>query len=140
MGGKDKSVKVPLDIATAEVNNWLDAKRITEKKRQEYADFIENLIEGVMEGFLVVNSDNTLTQKLAFPILDENQSEVLNSLNYKFRISEADKIKYRKSVQKDDNGFMLTLLALTDAPRGHITLLDSSVDKPLADAIALFFL
>jgi hypothetical protein len=137
----EKSIsKVSTEIARKEVDKWLDAKRIPLKRRIENQVFIDNLIEGVEEGNLIVNEDNSLTQKLAFPIENENGQVVCEVLNYKFRITENDKLKYRKSLQKDDNSFMLTLMALTDAPRGHLTALDSSVDKTLADTIALFFL
>lgn len=129
--------KVELDVATITIEDWLDHKKIGPIKREKYSGMIDNLIEAVQTGNLVLNEDKSLTLIPAFPIVGIN-SEIV----FKSRITETDKEKYKKIIKADDfkSSMMIALLALTDIPMGSIKSMDESTDRQVAESIAVFFL
>ena len=66
-------MQVSREVAEKDVQRWLEAKRVRQSKKTLLADNIEVLVEEVMEGFISIDDDCNLTQKLRFPIgLHEN--------------------------------------------------------------------
>jgi hypothetical protein len=131
--------KVDFDTAQNAVNQWLDAKKIRTIKREAHSEYIEDLVSAVQEGVLIVNDDNTLTQKLAFPV---GPDESIDELKYKSRLKGAEMDKRMKGVKPGDGDGRLNAMiaALTGQTINIPRTLDSSTDKSLALSIAVFFL
>jgi hypothetical protein len=134
-------IKIATEVATAEVNKWLDLKKIGEKKREDKKDSIDSMIGAICEGMLTIDDRGTITQKLKFPIKDESGKVELEELKYKPRLSTAQ-------IQACLQGTKLTDLyalpialisALTDQAKTIIKLLDSE-DSSVGQSIANFFL
>lgn len=125
-----------LEVAQNDIQRWLDAKRIPEKKRATMAAMIENMVDAVVNGQLTVDDDGTLVQILQFP------ESGVDKLTYKLRISSHDLEGPKRLVKGEtlDDNLLRILMALTGAPVNTLRKLDLSVDKPLADSIATFFL
>ena len=91
-----------------------------------------------MEGFISIDDDCNLTQKLRFPIgLHENIKE----LNFKSRLKVLEINEFLKNVKQGDNdGRVLAyILAATEQPLGIIQSLDTE-DLGVSQSIAVFFL
>lgn len=122
--------------AQAEIQRWIEAKRIKGAILEAKKPQIEILIQAVQEGDLIVNEDCTLTQNLVFETGGETK------LTYKTRITQADIDKAKENVKGNDfDTFILrTQYALTDAMVNVLRNLDLSTDRVLADTIAVFFM
>jgi hypothetical protein len=134
-------IKVASEIATAEVNKWLELKKIGEKKREDKKDSIDAMIGAICEGLLIIDEKGFITQKLKFQIKDESGKVELEELKYKPRLSTAQ-------IQACLAGTKLTdlyalpialIAALTDQSKSIIKLLDSE-DSSVGQSIANFFL
>lgn len=126
------------EAAKSEVDKWLDFKRYRESKREENKDSIEQLINAVSDGLLILNEDHSWTQKLIFP-LGEN-SEV-KTLKYKPRLNSKLTEPHLKGIKGTDIDARLIgiIAALTDTSKAVIANLDTE-DKGIAQTIAVFFL
>jgi hypothetical protein len=131
--------KVSNEIAVAEVNYWLDAKKIKPSQREEQKDSIEILTEAIMDGSLTLDQEtNVFKYQLLFPLLGE--SPILD-LTFKFRLNDSMVKPYLANVKHTDLTGMINayICALTGKATGIINTIDSS-DKKVARAIAAFFL
>lgn len=131
-------MQVSREVAEKDVQRWLEAKRVRQSKKTLLADNIEVLVEEVMEGFISIDDDCNLTQKLRFPIgLHENIKE----LNFKSRLKVLEINEFLKNVKQGDNdGRVLAyILAATEQPLGIIQSLDTE-DLGVSQSIAVFFL
>jgi hypothetical protein len=131
--------KVNFDLAKAEVDGWLDKKRIPSKKRESLSGMIDNLIDAVVEGDLTIDEETgIMTHTLVVPI---GESEGYKELKYKLRITGKDVEPHKKLIKGSDFGDELTriILALTGAPINVIRQLDMGTDRSIAEAIAVFF-
>lgn len=136
MEGEDQLKQaVSIEVATKDIERWLDSKRISERNRTRQKDEIESLISGVCDGILIVNEDATITQKLLFPINGTSE------LKFKNRITDTQLRPYLKNIPATDIYAQLTgyIAALTETLGGVISLLDTE-DRRYARAIALFFM
>ncbi len=134
-----KTPKVAYDVAKAEIDAWLDQKKVYESTREAYKDNIDLLIDAMMNGDLTRNdSTNVLTHKLLFP--DELGNEVI-SIDYRARLNDNTLKPYMQGVKAGDaDGRLLGLAAaLTSQPKALISKMDSA-DKKIMTAIAIFFL
>lgn len=131
--------KVNRDTATAEVNKWLDAKKITSAKRVTYKDHIESMVDGVMFGTLSIGTDNVITHTLEIPI--EIAGATTNSITYKPRLTVADvKAKTANIKGSDSEGRILAYLsALSGVTVAVLERMDTG-DFGVAGSIALFFM
>jgi hypothetical protein len=129
--------KVNKEMASEEVNSWLDAKKISSKKREVQADTIETLIDAVMEGHLTLKEDKSFDMALKFPLEGE---QPLNVLNFKSRIKTETVARHLQGVKPSDvDGRLLAYVAaLTSQTKALIGKLDTE-DQSLAQAIAVFF-
>jgi hypothetical protein len=131
-------MQVSREIAEADVQRWLDAKRIRQSKKTLLADNVEALIESVMEGFITIDENCNLTQILRFPVgLNEN----VKQLNFKTRLQVLEVSPFLKKVEQGDgDGRVLAyILAATEQPLGIIQSLDTE-DLGVAQSVAVFFL
>jgi len=132
--------KVSEDQARAEVNAWLDAKRVKPPKREAHSDAIDDLVYAMVYGQLTLDSEtNEFNQKLDVPIEGEGASTT--DLKYKFRLRVNETHSKMKGVKANDpDGRVMALVAaLTGKPRAIIGKLDTG-DYSVAQSIALFFL
>lgn len=131
--------KINAETARAEIEKWLDVKRIQATKRENLKPVINILEEAVADGFLTVDEDGTIEQTLIFPIEGEIKTE---TLKYKPRLNTKMLTPYMKGVKSGDQEGRLNahICALTAQPRAVIDTLDNSTDLQTGHAIATFFL
>lgn len=130
------------EVAINDINDWLDAKKVSQKKRATQVEQIENLVSEVEEGNLAYDSDSkVLSYKLKFPLEDESGSYTLSNLDFKYRLTSNDLAPYLKGVKPTDADGRLAayICALTGKAGGYIKKLDTE-DLSVAQSIAVFFL
>lgn len=132
-----KSV-VSEDQARREIAQWLDVKRVSARKREQYKDQEDVLTEAIMAGDLVVG-DNGLELNLLFPT---NDGEGVKVLKFKNRLTVGERQATTKGVAANDSEGRLIayIAALTDQPVGVIKKLESGEDYERASSIAVYFL
>lgn len=130
--------KVDRETAEAEVQKWLENKRIRGNKLESFADNIESLVECVMYGQLLIEEDFSWTHILDIPIPGDVPME---KLSYKPRLTVQETHSKMKGVKGTDvDGRVVALVAaLTGKPSALIGKLDTS-DYSVAQNIAIFFL
>tara|TARA_R110001606_G_scaffold380908_2_gene541724 strand:+ start:3723 stop:4136 length:414 start_codon:yes stop_codon:yes gene_type:complete len=136
--GNEEEFVVDLTTATAEVNAWLDHKKVKTKKRKSYEEQIDNLIEAICTGQLSMNDETfEFTQTLQFPIGKDNR----DTLVYKPRVSVGAFYVHLKGVKADDvDGRIFAYVAgLTGNLVAVITKVDPE-DYDICKDIAVFFL
>jgi hypothetical protein len=129
--------KITPELATDEINKWLDSKKVGSKKRESQSIAIETLAYGMVDGDIYVNADGDIVQKLKFP---ENLGDI-KELVYKKRIS-ANEIEQKQSAAKNINSISLSVVyasALTGVAVGLLKKLDTE-DLNLVSAVAVFFM
>ncbi len=135
---KNLSTKVSADVATKEIDKWLDYKHIKEKKRESFKEQIEALIDAVADGNLILNEKHELVQTLTFPL---DGDLPLKELNYKPRLKVSTIHQHLNGVKSTDADGRICayVAALTSKPKDVIKGLDTE-DYSIAQAIAIFFL
>lgn len=131
--------KLNRESAEAEVNSWLDYKKISDKKRESYKDNIESLIDAMVEGILTLDDkEKVITQGLKFPIGEEMK---VSELKYRPRITVGMVQAHMAGVKATDADGRITayVAALTSQPKELIKKLDTE-DNAVAQSIAIFFL
>lgn len=130
--------KVNIEIATADVERWLNHKKISDKKRASYKANIESLVDAVVAGQMTINEECVITHNLSFEFGEETK---IKSLNYKPRVSIGQVQQYLKDVKSDDADGRIVgyISALTGQPREIVKKLDTE-DYSVAQSIAIFFL
>jgi len=59
--------KVNLEVAKAEFEKWVEAKKIPEKAIEKHEDDAEYIIDAIQSGVLTIDEDSTIIHKLQFP-------------------------------------------------------------------------
>jgi hypothetical protein len=129
---------VSKDIAQADVNKWLDYKKIGESKRNSNQGQIDSLVDAISEGNLIVNEDMSITHVLKFPLDGET---TVTELKYKARMNSEAVLPHLNGVKPTDvDGRMVAYTAaLTSQLKAIIKKLDTE-DSTLAHAVVVFFL
>lgn len=134
--------KIPLQTAQAEVDKWLDFKKVKDQKRENNKEQIELIVDAMCEGTLELD-DKTLvfTHHLSFPLGSSDKEATITKLTYKPRLMVRDINAKMKGVKSGDSDGRIVgyIAALTDQPSGIITSLDTE-DNSLAQQIVAFFL
>lgn len=130
--------KINRETAEAEVNAWLDKKKVFDSTKETQKDFIDILVEAVVQGVLVVETDGKLKHILLFPFGEDTK---ITSLSYHLRLNDKMLKPCLNGVKAGDGDerMLAYIAALTEEPRGLLANLDSA-DKKIATAIAIFFL
>ncbi len=81
------------DAATAEVNKWLDFQGISEKQRTDAVATVNIVVNAVCAGHLIINEDNSLTQKLKHPFGDKVKISELKYKSTPITVREVDSFK-----------------------------------------------
>lgn len=130
---------VNLDVATSEVEMWLDYKKVGSKRRDAREDSIESLIDGVESGILKLNTDTKeWTQTMKFPI---GEGGKITELKYKPRAGVAIIHRHLREVKEGDaDGRLLAYIAvLTGVNKAILGKMDSE-DFSLGQSISIFFI
>jgi hypothetical protein len=128
--------KVNLEVAKAEFEKWVEAKKIPEKAIEKHEDDAEYIIDAIQSGVLTIDDDFTLVHKLEFP------KGELSQLRYKPRVSKGELSASTRGLKADNligEMAICYISCLTGESRGAIRSLDS-VDSSLGEHIAAFFL
>lgn len=131
--------KVNRETAEKEIEQWLDFKKVGARKRESNKEFIEALIDAIVDGVLVIKSDTkVIVHNLKFPTDGE---QPLTTLEYKPRISYSQVKGHLTNVKAGDGDgrFAAYMAALTGQPKAMFEKLDSE-DYTIAQAISLFFI
>src|SRR5690606_13108970 len=126
---------VDFETARADVDRWLDHKRVSPSKRTNMNDSIDTLTDAIMDGYLSIDSECRITQKLRFPL---GEDESIGTLVFKPRLSNMEAKKYLKDIKSSDIDGRLTsyVSALTGVGKDIINKLDSE-DTGIANAVAV---
>lgn len=133
-------MKVSREIAEAEINGWLDYKRVGEKKRETYKDQIDSLVDAICEGFLSLKDDKTFTlvYELREPIGSDSK---ISKLEFKPRLKMGVIHQHLQGVKPSDaDGRVCAYIAaLTSTTKSVLSQMDSE-DYAVPQSIAIFFL
>lgn len=129
---------VARDVASKDIEKWLDYKKVSDRKRTANKESIEVLIDAVEDGILVLNEDYTLTHKLKFPI--ENEIPVTELVYIpRLKVSTVhNKLKGISATSPDER-----VLAYASALTGKVTNIIKDLeteDYSLVQSVVLFFL
>ncbi len=125
----------PLQNSLQEIGNWLDFKKVPQRKRDAYKDAIETLADAISNGSMSISEDNHITYKLNFEVGG------VSELKFKPRLTVSD-VKAKTSTLKtsDAEGRLLAYVsALTEVSVGELSKLDTE-DFSICQSIAVFFL
>lgn len=131
--------KIPKEVAEAEIDKWLDYKKVRPSKRDDKKANIQTLVWAVMDGDLVLGEDFALTQKLLYPISNEIS---IAEIKYKARLDTKTISSYINGSLKQGDFlamFLPYMCALTGQPKAIIQALDTE-DYEIAQSIAIFFM
>ena len=128
-------VKVPMDIAQAEVEAWLDYKAIYPSKRDENRNAIDTVVNAVMYGDAVIGDDKSISVTLKFPVGDTTV------LTLKPRLTVGEVAAVTKNVKPNDIEGRMTayISALTGVLTATLSKMDT-VDSSLLQSVTVFFL
>lgn len=131
--------KVNREQAQSEIDGWLDYKKIGEKKRESNQEFIDSLVEAVVQGYLIVEENHSLTQKLRFAVEGDLGFE---ELTYKPRVNAGIVQMHLQKVKIHDlQGMaMAYACALTDKSSALLKKVEQGEDWSLLQAIVIFFM
>lgn len=131
--------KVPLKVAKKEMDNWLDHKKVKSKKRDDFAEHIETIVEGICDGTLTLDPKTfEFTHKLSFPLGDDGN---ITELKYRSRMMVEEINSRMKGIKANDvdGRIVRYIAALTEQPSAVVSKLDTE-DNSLAQAFVQFFL
>lgn len=132
---------VAYEQAKAEIDAWIEYRKLTPTQIEAHKQSIETLIEGIQYGMLTLK-DNCFTQTLLFPIGKDGQ---IKQLQYGNRVNKLLLAPHLKGVAADDGderliSYLSCLTEKTDGVvRQHLIQLDSQ-DNRIAMSIVVFFL
>ena len=133
---------VTQEVATKEVNSWLDYKHISDADREDFKSHITGLIDSVKDGTLTINQETfEITQKIKFPF--DIGANVLSELKFKARATTGEitaKIEGMKVAASNGDGRLKAILCvLTGQSWGAIGKMDT-VDTKVSNNVVVFFL
>jgi len=122
--------------AEKEVNSWLDYKKVSPKKRETLKGNIAYLVEAMMEGLLVLDSETFVFEHtLKFPVGETKKLKYKPRLTIKEIQDRTQNIKISGPLEQS----IAYISALTGQPSSIIKEMDSE-DNTLADYLSFFFM
>lgn len=130
--------KIARDKAQAEIESWLEYKKVGDKKREVGKDYIDLLIDSLAEGDIILKEDKSIEHMLKFPLEGE---ETVSKLVYKPRIKVQTIQAHMNGVKASDGDgrILATIAAISSSPKAIIQKLDTE-DYGIATGVAYFFL
>lgn len=128
-------VEQDFDSAVEKVHQWLDSKKVSRRKQQEYEGQIKVIAREIADGWAYINPDQKIVQKLKFPVTDKT------TLTFKNRLTKGDVDSYTKNLNPRDGEARVAayICALTGLATGELKRMDME-DLDLPDAVAVFFI
>lgn len=124
-------------VAVKDVNRFLDYRKVSDKRREEFKDQVDSLVEMVMDGDMVVNDDCSITYKIAFTE-DLPWSELKFMPRVKTRVVHEILRNHVKGSDGDGRVYAY-LAAHSGITFGEVRLLDS-FDSSRLSSLALFLM
>lgn len=127
-----------LESATAEVEKWLDHKKVSAEKRAGHKDAIDILIDGLVTGVLCMTDDFHFIQKLTHPL---GEKGMITELKFRPRIKVGDIQKLLTANKAGGDPHVAVscyIAALTNQPIAVIRALDTE-DYHIGQRLSLFF-
>lgn len=138
---KDKITLSP-EMAKAETQKWLDARRVKASKIENSKELIETIEMAFLDDFLEFDEETkVLKQKLEFPIQNDKGETTVKSLEYVPRLRQIKITQATEGVSASNFNAILTayVSAITGQPKAIIGALDTD-DFATSRAIATFFM
>jgi hypothetical protein len=132
---------VAASVAAEDVKKWLDHKRVKPIKREIQIYYINQLVQAVMYGDLVLNEDFTFTHKLNVPVVNgKDGSSIFDKLTYASRLTVQDvsNVLEGMNTRNEISNSIAYGAALTGKATGLIGRLDTS-DLEVMTAVGIFF-
>lgn len=126
---------VTREVAERELNGWLEFRRVSDRRRENFEEQVETLIDAICSGIVTITSDNEILMKLQYP------SDLCKELKFKSRLTVRDLRTRLANVKASDGDARIEayLIALTGTTQGAIGLMDTA-DYSLASSVVVFFL
>lgn len=139
MGTSIMESVVSKEVAIKELDSWLDFHEINEDQKKDCEVNVSVMLAGIQSGRVVINTDNTVTQKLKHPFGKEKKIELLTYTNGGLPIGEISNCK--EAISKDnDNRNSIAHISVATATAVDIINKMSSKDLNTAAAIIIFFM
>jgi len=131
-------------IAEGEVKSWLEFQHIPVRKQEFFSANVQNLIDAVEDGFVIINPDKSITQKLMFPFGEDLK---VTELKFKSRLMVAE-IKQAQEPEpgeeaKENSSTFDVGFAYIKALTGQLKSITGRMnnkDYKISDNICLFFM
>jgi len=133
--------KVSIEVATADLNRWLDKKKVSDAIREKQQVVIDELADAIACGLLTVSENCELEYKLSEPVTDSDGNISVGSLKFKNRLRVDEVMSRLKGLDpKDVDGRMMAYVgALTGVATGLLKKMDTD-DYKIPQSIAVFFM
>lgn len=135
MNKGNQATPVGLEVAQAEVNRWLDTKKIGQSERTAREFQIETLQSAVMDGVLRLNDKNQWEQTLNFPLSDVS----VTKLSYKDRMTANENISASGNAGGNPQLVMSCFISHLTGEASELIRKMDTVDYKIASAIGIFF-
>lgn len=125
------------EIAQKDVSKWLDFQEISESNRTKHQASIDRIVEAVELGNVIINDDNTITQKLKHPLGEAKVS----AINFAASLTVGE-INTQMNKATEDNAMSVPIsyiCAATGELKGVIVKMNNK-DYKVSDSIILFFM
>lgn len=131
---------ISIELAEQELDAWVSRKKLLPSRMKAVKEILPVLVEPLQYGFLTIQADGSIDQKLIEPVCDSNGVPVLSSLKYKARVTPTEQNNaFAATKDKTVEGRTMAMLSLlTGEMPAMINKLENQ-DRQIADTIALFF-
>lgn len=126
------------EVATKDVHAWLDSMDVLPEAREKdvVKIFIDQLIDSVSKGYLVINEDKSITQKLRVPLGDGATKEI--KYDFRYTVGEYhDKLKVVPEL--DEIATALAKLSLISKQSVEVIRRFDKKDYTVARSLVIFF-
>lgn len=132
---------VAKEVAIDEVNKFLDRQEFNEEARKEDSAKIQIgiLVKSVEDGYVTFNDDETVTQKLQYPLADGDTTEL--KYDYRFEIGQYRTKTKGTDPYGDPVGYTVARLSLISAKKLPTAVFEKlkAQDYNRARALSVFF-
>jgi F420-0:gamma-glutamyl ligase-like protein len=128
---------IAANVARAEVEKWLEFKRVKDRHRESNSETIDHLVEAFEDGTLILDDDHNIIMHLTFGV---GEGEKIQTLKFKPRLKVGEIHNSMKGIKSTDaDARILAYIAtLTEQPIGVIRQLDTE-DYRISSSMVVFF-
>lgn len=132
--------KVSKEVATKEIDALLDSLDVPKETREfgTVKPYVDSLINSVMKGRLIINDNETVTQKLIHPLADGATTEI--EYDFRFEIGAYNSKTKGTTSDKEIEWIVarLSLLSIKELPT-TVFMKMKRADYHVAKALTVFF-